>query len=251
MASCSQMHKPQCHRSVLAENLAPPASASVSLSDASSNDKTVKLHRFHWNIHHIILLCVSILVRPSPFSPLHLQSFLLLPLWPISFLLCGFHSNGSPCPWRLSIPNQIRSCARRLQSFPTSLFTTSSFLFFTLASLTVSFTFFYPLCTFLLSSSLHTIPISVSFSLVCLSSLSVFQFFNHIDAMSQCWCKFHFSFRVFSDMQHLVCLSGPLLRFTPWHTSFKKVKTEQSHSNADQNNQWKSVWVRLNSESTR
>lgn len=183
------MHKPQSHRSVLAENLSPPASTSVGLSDASSNDKTVKLHRFHWNINHIIHLCVSVLVRPSLFSPLHLQSFLLLPLWPTSFLHCGFHSNGSLCPWRLNIPNQIRSCTRRLQSFSMSLFTTSSFLFFSPSSLAVSFAFFFnPLGTFLLSSSRHTIPISGSFSLFYLSSsLSVFQFLSHVDTRSECF----------------------------------------------------------------
>lgn len=189
MTSCSQMHKPPCHRSVLAENPAPASRARVGLSDARVNEQTVKLHRFFLNIHHEIFLCVSVLVRLSPFSPLHRQSFLLLLPWPTSFPLCGFHSNGSPCPWRLSIPNWSRSCERRLQSFSTSLFTTSSFLFFSPSSLAVSFTFF------ILSAPFFPFPhpfaqflfLSVSVALFSLScALSVFQFLSHADARSQC-----------------------------------------------------------------
>lgn len=167
------MHKPPRHRFVLAENSAPTSCTRVGLSDASGNEKTLKLYRFLWNIHHNIFPCVSVLVKPSPFSPLHRQSFLLLLPWPASFLLCGFHSNGNPCPW-LSIPNQSRSCERRLQSFSTSLFTTSSFLFFSPSSRLFYLSPFLILCHFYLCFFFSRLSFFCS---ICLSLLQ------------SCWCK--------------------------------------------------------------
>lgn len=146
-------------------------------------------------------------------------------------------------------------------SFSTSLFTTSRFLFYSPSSPAISFTFLSPLyhipphyfyfCGFFFFFSsldfFFYICLSVPQSHRCKIAMSL-GLHNVRDSFIKDQSRLRkkkssFSFKVFSDMYHLVSLSGTLPCFSPWCTLFKQVRTEQSHSSADQNNQWRgSEW---------
>lgn len=160
--------KPPCHRSAVA----PTAGSRVSLSHASSNDKTAT------EVFTEISIIIYFFTSPGESGRLHFLHY--------SLFFCFLHGQHPACSvvsiamaarahddWAF----QTRTEAVRettAEFFNESLFTTFSFLFFTPSFLSVSF--------LSVLSSLHLFPFLIP-------SHASYSSFPSLSVFPSCWCK--------------------------------------------------------------